>query len=116
MRFELTSCGALIRYAAPLYVDIKKTIITRQPDGEEEEIEETYPKTFLGEVGVSPDGMDPCAHRTQLCFILACVNYVAGMPRKSAIAAMCCIKFFLIWLAKSEVWSKCYPAAALKKC
>ena len=38
------------RYAAPLYVDIKKTIITRQPDGEEEEIDEMYPKTFLGEV------------------------------------------------------------------
>ena len=54
MRFELTSCGALVRYAAPLYVDIKKTIITRQPDGEEEEIEETYPKTFLGEVGIFP--------------------------------------------------------------
>ena len=51
---ELTMCGALIRYAAPLYVDIKKTIITRQPDGEEEEIEETYPKTFLGEVGMFP--------------------------------------------------------------
>ena len=66
MRFELTSCGALIRYAAPLYVDIKKTIITRQPDGEEEEIEETYPKTFLGEVGSLPDRMDPCAHKAQL--------------------------------------------------
>lgn len=38
------------RYAAPLYVDIRKSIITRQPDGEEEEIEEMYPKTFLGEV------------------------------------------------------------------
>ncbi|CAK0786330.1 DNA-dependent RNA polymerase II [Coccomyxa viridis] len=41
-----------LTYAAPLYVDIKKTIITRQPDGEEEEIEETYPKTFLGEVPI----------------------------------------------------------------
>ena len=54
MRKELTLCGSLVRYAAPLYVDIKKTIITRQPDGEEEEIEETYPKTFLGEVGTLP--------------------------------------------------------------
>jgi len=32
-------------------VDIKKTIITRQPDGEEEEVDELYAKTFIGEVG-----------------------------------------------------------------
>lgn len=31
-------------------MDIKKTIITRQPGGDEEEIEEMYTKTFLGEV------------------------------------------------------------------
>ena len=42
------------RYAAPLYVDIKKSIITRQPDGEEETVEEMYPKTFLGEVRRTP--------------------------------------------------------------
>jgi hypothetical protein len=50
---ELNQEGAC-RYAAPLYVDIKKSIITRQPDGEEETVEEMYPKTFLGEVNRPP--------------------------------------------------------------
>ena len=49
----LSTIVVCCRYAAPLYVDIKKSIITRQPDGEEEEIDEMYPKTFLGR-GVAP--------------------------------------------------------------
>ena len=49
------------RYAAPLYVDIKKSIITRQPDGEEEEIDEMYPKTFLGEVRPLAAPRHPCS-------------------------------------------------------
>ena len=49
-RICLSAALVRCRYAAPLYVDIKKSIITRQPDGEEEEIDEMYPKTFLGEV------------------------------------------------------------------
>ena len=75
MRDKLRLCGALVRYAAPLYVDIKKTIITRQPDGEEEEIEETYPKTFLGEVGILPmENINDHAFGTQLQSILSCVS------------------------------------------
>jgi RNA polymerase beta subunit len=45
-----TSC----RYAAPLYVDIKKIVRTRLPEDEggdwTEDVEE-YPKVFVGEVG-----------------------------------------------------------------
>lgn len=40
----------LCRYAAPLYIDIKKVVITRVPNGEAEVEEENYPKIFIGEV------------------------------------------------------------------
>ena len=41
------------RYAAPLYVDMKKTVITREQAEEGEatrEEEEEFPKVFIGEV------------------------------------------------------------------
>ena len=44
------TCAALCRYAAPLYVDLKKTVITRAPNVEPEIEEEHYPKIFIGEV------------------------------------------------------------------
>lgn len=47
------SCATVCRYAAPLYVDLKKTVITRVPNVEPEIEEEQYPKIFIGEV---------CAH------------------------------------------------------
>ncbi len=47
----LKGCAAVLcRYAAPLYIDIKKTVITRVPNGEAETEEESYPKIFIGEV------------------------------------------------------------------
>jgi hypothetical protein len=44
------------RYAAPLYVDIKKIVRTKLPEdegGEWTEDVEEYPKVFIGEVGIS---------------------------------------------------------------
>lgn len=41
------------RYAAPLYVDITKRVVTRAPEAAEEEQQdelEEYPKVFIGEV------------------------------------------------------------------
>jgi hypothetical protein len=50
LRLSSTSC----RYAAPLYVDIKKIVRTKLPEDEggdwTEDVEE-YPKVFIGEVG-----------------------------------------------------------------
>jgi hypothetical protein len=46
----------LCRYAAPLYVDMKKTVRTKLPEDEggdwSEDVDE-YPKVFIGEVGTS---------------------------------------------------------------
>ncbi|KAK9918353.1 hypothetical protein WJX75_003429 [Coccomyxa subellipsoidea] len=41
-----------LTYAAPLYIDIKKVVITRVPNGEAEVEEENYPKIFIGEVPI----------------------------------------------------------------
>lgn len=39
-----------LTYAAPLYVDLEKTVVTKRPDGTREEEVEAFDKTFLGEV------------------------------------------------------------------
>ena len=51
-------CGATLRtygrrYAAPLYVDITRRVVTRAADAAEDEQQdelEEYPKVFIGEV------------------------------------------------------------------
>ena len=47
-------CTGGCRYAAPLYVDITKRVVTRAPDAAEQEQQqdelEEYPKVFIGEV------------------------------------------------------------------
>lgn len=48
--FGLIITDRLSRYAAPLYIDLKKVVVTRMPNGEVEEEEEEYPKIFIGEV------------------------------------------------------------------
>jgi DNA-directed RNA polymerase II subunit RPB2 len=56
-------------YAAPLYIDIKKTVITRQPTGEEEQEEEDYPKIFIGEVSLWMLGQANCTSLpSSVCF------------------------------------------------
>jgi len=55
------------RYAAPLYVDMVKTVITREQPGEEggeveeDREDEVYQKIFLGEVPHRPTSLaTPC--------------------------------------------------------
>ena len=42
------------RYAAPLYVDVKKVERMTDPDGNVEEKLDEYPKVFIGEVPPPP--------------------------------------------------------------
>lgn len=54
----------LRRYAAPLYIDLKKTVVTHLPNGEDEEEEEEYPKIFIGEASLNwPLSASPCCMR-----------------------------------------------------
>ena len=106
---------ALVRYAAPLYVDIKKTIITRQPDGEEEEIEETYPKTFLGEVGMLPARSETSCSLYSPCDPSCHVSTAShGCQRNSATTAICSSNSVLPNTAcKQQALVSCRPSTRL---
>ena len=54
---------AYTRYAAPLYVDITKRVVTRALDAAEEEQQdelEEYPKVFIGEVRLHDSSVVDC--------------------------------------------------------
>ena len=63
---QLTRVARLRRYAAPLYIDLKKTVVTHLPNGETEEEEEEYPKIFIGEASHPTSAVWSLASRTLL--------------------------------------------------
>ena len=72
-----TQTCAAHRYAAPLYVDVTKTVRSLGVDGEQiaEEPEE-YPKVYIGEVSLP--GMQPCMHMLSPPVAFTCINLVTA--------------------------------------
>ena len=79
------------RYAAPLYIDLKKTVVTHLPNGEDEEEEEEYPKIFIGEARAHAcPHCVACLHASGMHCPLAVSLLAIFSPRGSVTVPVCC--------------------------
>ena len=101
-------CTGGCRYAAPLYVDITKRVVTRAPDAAEQEQQqdelEEYPKVFIGEVRLSH-------------FLATSLLCCGGHAHEHGLKGCCCAVHLWEWhLVQPSTCSARWPVLSTLPC